>query len=298
MRWKPVLRVGVAMAAFAMVTAACGQQQDVGGGTGTTPSVAEGAQFEPGTTMARIAQAGTIRVGTKFDQPLFGQQGLGGELTGFDTEIARIIAAALGISADNIQFVEAPSAQREELISQGRVDMVVATYTINDERRERVGFAGPYYVAGQSLMVKSDNNEITGPESLRPTGARVCSVQGSTPAEKILEFVDPAQLTLFDGYSKCDNALRTGQVDAVTTDNVILLGFIESSNGQFKLAGEPFTKEPYGIGIGKGDVAFCDFIDDTLTKAAESGAYADAWQSTAGTVAGQTPTLPEFDPCS
>ncbi|MGH3799895.1 MAG: transporter substrate-binding domain-containing protein, partial [Pseudonocardiaceae bacterium] len=196
------------------------------------------------------------------------------------------------------QWVESPSAQREELIKQSRVDLVVATYTINDKRRQQVSFAGPYYLAGQSLMVKSDNNTITGPDSLRSTGARVCSVQGSTPAENIRTYIDPAQLTLFDVYSKCADALRTGQVDVVTTDNVVLLGFVANSNGAFKLVGDTFTEEPYGIGIRKGDVAFCTFINDTLTQAAKSGAYTDAWKTTAGKVATQTPQLPTSDSCS
>lgn len=299
MRWNPTLRVGIAVAAFALVTTACGEQEPIGGRDQTPPPpVAENPQFEAGTTMAKLAEAGTIRVGTKFDQPMFGQQGLGGELTGFDPEIARIIAGALGIAPEKIQFKEAPSGQREELIKQDKVDMVVATYTINDKRREQVSFAGPYYVAGQTLMVKSDNTEITGPQSLRGSGARVCSVQGSASSDNILPYIDPAQQVLFDVYSKCADALRTGQVEVVTTDNTILLGFVSGSNGQFKLVGEPFTEEPYGIGISKGDVEFCEFINDTLTQAAESGAYADAWESTAGKVAGPAPALPKFDPCS
>lgn len=297
MRWKVVLRVGVALAAFAMATTACGQQQGLGGG-GSTPSVAQGVRFESGTTMAKLAEAKTIRIGTKFDQPLFGQRALDGNLTGFDTEIARIIAGALGIPPDKVQWVESPSAQREELIKQDRVDLVVATYTINDKRRQQVSFAGPYYLAGQSLMVKSDNNKITGPDSLRGAGTRVCSVEGSTPAENIREYIDPAQLTLFDVYSKCADALRTGQVDVVTTDNVVLLGFVSNSNGTFKLVGDTFTKEPYGIGIRKGDVAFCTFINNTLTQATTSGAYTDAWTTTAGKVAKQTPQLPTPDSCS
>ncbi|MGH3573874.1 MAG: glutamate ABC transporter substrate-binding protein [Pseudonocardiaceae bacterium] len=297
MRWKAVLRVGVAMAAFAVATTACGQQQGLGSSS-STPSVAQGVHFEPGTTMAKLAEAHTIRIGTKFDQPLFGQQTLSGNLTGFDTEVARIIAGALGIPPDKVQWVESPSAQREELIKQGRVDLVVATYTINDKRRQQVSFAGPYYLAGQSLMVKSDNTAITGPDSLRGARAKVCSVQGSTPAENIRKYIDPAQLTLFDVYSKCADALRTGQVDVVTTDNVVLLGFVSNSNGAYKLVGDTFTKEPYGIGIRKGDVAFCTFINDTLTQAAKSGAYANAWKTTAGKVAEQTPQLPTFDSCS
>jgi glutamate transport system substrate-binding protein len=298
MPWKSVLRAGVAMVALALAATACGQPQDLGGGATSAPPVAQGVQFQPGTTMARLAGAHTIRIGTKFDQPLFGQQNLSGSLTGFDTEIGRIVAGALGITPDKIQWVEAPSAQREELIKQGKVDLVVATYTINDNRRQQVSFAGPYYVAGQSLMVKSDNNTVTGADSLRGSRARVCSVQGSTPAENIRKYIDPAQLTVFDVYSKCADALRTGQVDVVTTDNVILLGFVADSNGAFKLAGDTFTKEPYGIGITKGDIAFCAFINDTLTQAAKSGAYSTAWKSTAGKVATQTPELPASDSCS
>jgi glutamate transport system substrate-binding protein len=297
MRWNAVLKVGAALAALAMAAAGCGQQQGPGG-SGSAPSVAQGVRFEPGTTMAKIAGAHAIRIGTKFDQPLFGQQSLGGKLSGFDTEIGRTIAGALGIAPDQVQWVESPSAQREELIKQGKVDLVVATYTINDKRRQQVSFAGPYYIAGQSLMVKSDNNSITGPDSLRSSKARVCSVQGSTPAENIRKYIDPNQLTVFDVYSKCADALRTGQIDVVTTDNVVLLGFVASSNGAFKLAGGTFTKEPYGVGIPKGDVAFCTFINDTLAQAVKSGAYAQAWKTTAGKVATQTPELPTPDPCS
>jgi glutamate transport system substrate-binding protein len=296
MRGNAALKVGTALAALAMAAAGCGQQGP--GGVGTTPSVAQGVRFEPGTTMAKIAGAHAIRIGTKFDQPLFGQQALGGKLSGFDTEVGRIIAGALGITPDQVQWVESPSAQREELIKQGKVDLVVATYTINDKRRQQVSFAGPYYIAGQSLMVKSDNNTITGPDSLRGTKARVCSVQGSTPAENIRKYIDSNQLTVFDVYSKCADALRTGQIDVVTTDNVVLLGFVANSNGGFKLVGGTFTKEPYGIGISQGDVAFCTFINNTLTQAAKSGAYANAWKTTAGKVAPQTPELPTPDTCS
>ena len=109
-------------------------------------------------------------------------------------------------------------------------------------------------------------------------------MQGSTPAENIRKYIDPNQLTVFDVYSKCADALRTGQIDVVTTDNVVLLGFVASSNGAFKLAGGTFTKEPYGVGIPKGDVAFCTFINDTLAQAVKSGAYAQAWKTTAGKV--------------
>lgn len=286
--------------ALVLALAACGGGGN-GGTAGSAPSVESSASFSPGTTMARLAAAKKVTVGTKFDQPGFGEQQLDGKPAGFDVEIAKIVAAKLGIPADAVTFKEAKSAVREELIERGDVDFVVATYTINDKRKQRVSFAGPYYTAGQQIMVKSEDNTITGPESLKsaPT-AKVCSVAGSTPAENIKKYLaSPAQLVTFDIYSKCADALRTGQVNAVTTDNVILLGLVGKSDGAFKVVGDTFTSEPYGIGIKKGDVGFCEFINATLKDAAGSGAYEKAWTSTAGTVKGAvTPQLPTADPCS
>jgi glutamate transport system substrate-binding protein len=284
-------------AAGSLALAACG-----GGGEeegAAEPSVAETPEFEAGTTMADIAEAGTIRVGTKFDQPGFGLENLEGEVEGFDVEVAKIIAGALGIAPEDIEWVETPSAVREEVLEGDEVDMVVATYTINDERKERISFAGPYYQAGQQIMVAADNETITGPESLAENpDSKVCTVTGSTPSENIREYLaSPDQLVLFEEYSQCADALGNGQVDAVTTDNVILLGFVSESDGEFKLVGEQFTEEPYGIGIPKGDVEFCQFILDTLTE--NEDAYVEAWEATAGQVEGtETPELPEFDECA
>ncbi len=285
-----------ALSVVALTAAACGDDSD---DTAAEPTVAEAPEFEAGTTMAEIADAGTIRVGTKFDQPGFGLENLDGEVEGFDVEVAKIIAGALGIEPDDIEWVQTPSSVREDVIEGDEVDMVVATYTINDKRKERISFAGPYYEAGQQIMVSSDNDEIDGPESFKENpDAKVCSVTGSTPAEQIKSYLaSPDQLVLFDEYSQCADSLRNGQVDAVTTDNVILLGFVSESDGDFKLVGEQFTQEPYGIGIAKGDVEFCEFINQTLRD--NEDAYTEAWESTAGKVEGtETPELPEFAPCS
>ncbi|MEW6472898.1 MAG: glutamate ABC transporter substrate-binding protein [Actinomycetota bacterium] len=279
------------LAAMVLALPACGDDNE-------PETRSQGGNLEAGTTMAALNQAQRITVGTKFDQPLFGLKGLSGQPEGFDVEIAKIIVGELGIPEDKITWTETPSGVREEKIQQGAVDMVVATYTINATRKERVSFAGPYYVAGQDLMVKKENTTITGPESLRASKAKVCSVSGSTPAEKIKSYIDPAQLVLFDVYSKCDDALRTNQVQVVTTDNVILLGLIDKSNGAYKLVGKPFTSEPYGIGIKKGDVKFCQFINETLQKAVADGRYQAAWDKTAGKVAGAVPPLPPADTCS
>jgi glutamate transport system substrate-binding protein len=287
---------GVVLAA-ALALTGCGGGGGKSNDAKASTTTAATASFEAGTTMAALNQAQKITVGTKFDQPLFGLKGLSGQPEGFDVEIAKIIVAELGIPDGKITWVETPSGVREEKIAQGAVDLIAATYTINAPRKERVSFAGPYYMAGQDLMVRKDNTAVTGPESLKAAKAKVCSVAGSTPGEKIKAYVDPAQLVLFDVYSKCADALRTGQVDVVTTDNVILLGLIDKSGGAFKLVGKPFTQEPYGIGIKKGDVKFCQFIDSVLQKALSDGRYATAWGKTAGKVAGAAPALPSADPC-
>ncbi len=272
--------------------AACGDDG------GSEPEVVTDAEFEAGTTMAELSEAGTMTVGTKFDQPGFGLLGLEDTPEGFDVEVAKIIAGAMGIAPEDIEWKQATSDIREQVIEDGEVDMVVATYTINEERAQRITFAGPYYEAGQQLMVNADNDSIEGPEDIADNpDMKVCSVTGSTPSEQIKEYLaSDDQLVLFDIYDKCKDALGNGQVDIVTTDNVILLGYVDASDGDFKLVGEQFTEEPYGIGIEKGDTAFCEFINETLAD--NEDAYTAAWEATAGEVEGtETPELPEPAPC-
>jgi len=288
LRRLSVAAVAVA-AAFAMT--ACGDDAETpAGGATTAPS--EAPSFDAGTTMAKLSEAKKIKVGTKFDQPLFGLKPPSGDPEGFDTEIARIIAGELGIPEDGIEWVETVSANREPFIEGGQVDIVVATYTINDTRKQKVDFAGPYYVAGQSIMVLEENSDINGADDL--AGKKVCSVEGSTPAKNMAAKYPQAQLQLTDAYSKCLEPLRQKQVDAVTTDNVILSGFVDQNAGEFKIVGEPFTKEPYGIGLKKGDDEFRNFINDVLEKAFEDGRWEKAWEDTAGAVL-ETPEPPKVD---
>jgi glutamate transport system substrate-binding protein len=295
-----ITRYAATLGALGLVLAGCSSEagQQAAEATSNAPEVAQDVQFPAGSTMARLAEAGTITIGTKFDQPGFGLANPQGVPEGFDVEVAKIVAGGLGIAPEDIEWKETVSANRESFIQNGDVDIVVATYTINDARKQLIDFAGPYYVAGQDIMVATGNPlGIEGPDDL--AGKRVCSVEGSTPAQNIRDNYPEAQLTLFDVYSKCADALRTGQVQVVTTDNVILLGLASKADGAFKLVGKTFTQEPYGIGLKKGDTAFCQFISDTLKEAAGSGAYQKAWTSTAGSVAGaQQPTLPPADACS
>lgn len=240
--------------------------------------------YDEGTTMADLAAAGEITIGTKFTQPLFGLEGPDGIPVGFDVEIGKIIAKNLGIDEANITWTNTVSANREPFIQSGEVDLVIATYTINDTRKEVVSFAGPYYEAGQDILVAAGNPEgIDGPEWFTDNpDATVCTVSGSTSLTNISEYT--SNVLAAADYADCLEPIRTGQAVAVTTDNVILAGLASQNEGEFEVVNAPFTQEPYGIGLALDDTEFRMWINDVLEQAYDDGSWAAAWESTAGTV--------------
>ncbi|TCB96267.1 glutamate ABC transporter substrate-binding protein [Micromonospora zingiberis] len=275
MRMKRMAAV-VAVAGLAVAMAACGGDSDEGG---------NGA----GGVVGKAESQKKLIIGVKADQPGLGLQ-TGSQYEGFDIEIGKIIAKGLGVEESGIEWKTTVSANREPFIEQGTVDLVVATYTINDERKQKINFAGPYYVAGQDLLVKTDST-LTGPDQL--AGKTVCSVSGSTPAKRITENHPDAKLEQFDSYSKCLPLLENGQVDAVTTDDIILAGYAAQDQyaGKFKVVGSTFSDEPYGIGLKKDDTAGCEKINEILKAAATDGSYKAAWDATLGKSGTPAPEL-------
>jgi glutamate transport system substrate-binding protein len=225
--------------------------------------------------------AKTFKIGIKYDQPGLGLKD-GAKYTGFDVDVAKYVAKALGHPEADITWVQAPSAQRETLISTGQVDMVAATYSITDARKAKVSFAGPYFIAGQDLLVKTGDTAITGPDKLN--GKKLCSVKGSTPAEKIHVKYPKVQIQEYDTYSKCVEALVGGAIDAVTTDNTILAGYASQPayKGKLKVVGNSFSTEKYGIGLKKGDTATCEKINAALAKMVSSGEWQKAVDANLG----------------
>ena len=238
----------------------------------------------------------TIVVGTKFDQPGLGLKNPDGTMSGFDVDVARYVAQELGYSPDKIEWKEAPSAQRETLIANDQVRYIVATYSITDKRKDKISFAGPYLVTGQSLLVRSDEADITGPKSLE-NNKKLCSVSGSTPAQRIKDEYPGVQLQQYDTYSACVEALKNGAIDAVTTDEVILAGYAAQSPGAFKIVGEPFSEERYGIGLKKGDTELCTKISDALRKMEADGAWKAAFDKNLGPAGITAPPPPALDAC-
>jgi glutamate transport system substrate-binding protein len=290
--------LGVGLVAVALMASACGDSDDDSGTV--TPGQSNTTEAKPtfaaGTTMATLLSKGKITVGVKFDQPGLGQKNpVTNKVEGFDVEIAKQIALGIFGGSINdieskIEFKESTTPNREVFLENGTVDMVVATYTINDARKQRIDFAGPYYVAGQDIMVKSNDTSIKGVNDL--AGKKTCSVRNSTPAANVKRLVPTADLTEFDQYSDCVQALRDGRVQSVTTDNSILLGFVEKSPTEFKIVGNKFTDEPYGIGVKRGDDAFRTFVNDRLEAIYANGEWAKLFAATLGKLGIPTPTPP------
>ena len=274
--------VAAGVAALVLALTACGDDSGGGGGGGGgSASIVDKARNDKKLT-----------VGIKYDQPGLGLRSADGSFSGFDVEMAKIIAKALGVEESGITFKETVSSNREPFIQQGQVDMVVATYSITDSRKEKVSFAGPYFVAGQSLLVRSDSTDITGAESLN-NNKKLCSVKGSTPAKKIKEeYAKNVQLQEFDSYSKCVDALIGKQVDAVTTDDIILAGFAAANTGKIKVVGEPFSTEKYGVGLKKDDKTGRDAINAAIEKSFSDGSWKAALEKTIGPSGYPIPSTP------
>ncbi len=288
-------RTAALLAVSALVAVGC-SSDDGDAGDDPTDGGTDMAMDLPADVQA-IADSGTLRVGVKFDQPLFGVNSPSG-VVGFDAEIARIIASHIWPDDDpndHIEFTEAVSANREPFLQNGEVDIVAATYTINEARDEVIDFAGPYYVAGQDIMVPKGNpNGITGIDDLNTADYTTCSVDGSTSIDNFNEMAPDGETITFDTYSKCAEAMNDGRADAVTTDNVILIGLIDQSPDDFELVDNPFTEEPYGIGVPDGSDMRC-WINEVLQMAYDDGSWAAAYESTVGTAGSATPAPPALN---
>ena len=276
------LAAGLLVGALAL--SACGKEGSPGSeGSGVTQNAAAGVKVDGSTTFATMTQRGRVVIGVKEDQPGLGfKDATTGQYSGFDVEVARLVAAQLGFGADKIDYKAVPSASREDAISRGEVDYYVGTYTINDKRKQRVAFAGPYFVAGKSLLVRGDETAITSKDTLK--GKKVCSVTGSTPIQRVKDqqLTEPSNIVEFQNYSQCVDQLLSKQVDAVTTDDAILKGYAAQQPDKLKVVGQPFSTEPYGIGLNHDDTALRNKVNDVLQAAATDGTWKKIYDGTLG----------------
>ncbi|MFJ9418626.1 glutamate ABC transporter substrate-binding protein [Streptomyces sp. NPDC101227] len=287
MRMRKTAAVGVAVLALAATATACGGKSGSAGDKSAATEVyshdytpAKGVKLNS-QVLKDAQKRGKITIGVKADQPFLGFQDVSTKkYSGFDIEIAKMVAADLGFSTKQIDFKTVDSSSREAFISDHKVDLYVGTYTINNERKKQVGFAGPYYTAGADLLVRKGDKSITGPESLQ--GKTVCSIKGSTPLQEIKRPKYGAKTLELLKYSDCVEKVLDRTADALTTDDAILKGYAAERPGKLRLVNKPFTKEPYGVGLDKNDKVLREAITKALENHIKNGDYEKAYNGTLG----------------
>ena len=288
---KPAAFATIAALAVALATTACSSESGNDSGAEPTSSsngnhprlptytVAKNVKIDS-PTLRKARKAGKLVIGAHDDQPFLGYEEEDGRRSGFDIEIAKMVAASLGFSPDKIEFKTVDTKNREAAISSGEVDLYVGTYTINDERKKKVGFAGPYFLAGADLLVRRNDRTIGGPYSLE--GKTVCAVKGSTALREIQKSEYHTTTVETTKDAECVQQLLDKKIDAVTTDDTILMGYAAQRPDKLKVVGNPFTEEPYGIGMNKDDKALRQAVTDALEAHDENGDHRSAYVATLG----------------
>jgi glutamate transport system substrate-binding protein len=296
------LGVGV----LALTAVACGKDEPAaGGGGGGNASdscgdlhkftTASGVDVAGSPTFTKIKSAGKLTVGVKADQPNLGYKDANGKRCGFDIEVARMVSAGLGLDPDKVEYKEIPSANRETAIAGGEVDYYVGTYSITDKRKKLVSFAGPYFIAGQDLLVRKDDTSMdAGKTALK--GKKVCSATGSTPIQRVKDegLTEPSNISEFKTYSECVSQLLDKKTDAVTTDDAILKGYAATAPDELRVVGKPFSTEKYGIGLPLADKALRDKVNSILETSASDGTWKAIYDETLGK-SGSTSTPPPLE---
>ncbi|WP_426624660.1 glutamate ABC transporter substrate-binding protein [Leifsonia sp. McL0607] len=279
----------VALAALSLSACSADTTGEASSESGLTYTVVKNVDLVGSPTYDAAKKAGTVRIGVKEDQPGLGYlDAATGKRSGFDIEVARWIAASLGFDDSQVQYRAIPSANREAAIVNDDIDFYVGTYSITDKRKEQIGFAGPYLVTGQGLLVVKGEKGISSEADL--AGKTVCSATGSTPVQNIKQNFPDTRTTEFDTYSQCVTAMLDGKADAVTTDQAILIGYAAQRPDELAVVGEPFSVEKYGIGVAKEDAALRHFINATLTDGgAQWKAIYEATLGKSGTTISQPP---------
>lgn len=249
--------------------------------------------FEAGTTMEMIQKRGKLVLGTKYDSPGYSLLNPATQqVEGFDIEIARIIAKALGLEPDAIEFKEAVSKNREPFVINGIVDIVIAAMAITDARRQIIGQAGPYYVAGTQLIVRiPDKDKFTNTESLKDR--KICATTGGTPIASAKKF--GADAIAFDTYDECVQQLLFGAVDGVLVGGGVAYGYAAKNPDKLTVTLEPFDPQRLSVALKKDDAPFCQFLQDTLKKSFENGSWQKAFEATLGEIGAPVTPPPALD---
>lgn len=242
---------------------------------------------------SKIKQAGTLRLGGTQTSNLFSLLNeKDGRLRGFDAGIAQLLTRYILGDASKVQFTQVNSSTREQVLINGQVDTVIATYSITPARAEKISFAGPYYTSQAGVLVKANNQAIQSYNDLG--GKKVATQAGSTGPAILAQFAPKSTVQEFQTHQEALDSLRQGRVAAYVTDYTLLLNTLSLGTGDAKLAGAPFgAQDPYGIGLPKGSDGVA-FVNAFLKKIEADGTWAKLWTIAIGQRTGSTavPTPP------
>jgi putative glutamine transport system substrate-binding protein len=228
-----------------------------------------------GNTIEDIKKRGKLIAGVKYDTYLFGYKDPNDkQVKGFEIDLMKAFAKKLLGDENKVEFKEVTSKTRIKLLDAGDIDLIAATMTVSEERKKQVDFSNIYFLAGQSLLVKNDST-IQSIQDLK--GKKVSTSKGSTSAKNIKKMVPEAILEEYENYADSLTALKSGKVEAVTTDDSILMG-MQQQNPDLKLVGGQFTKEPYGIAVKKGNSELQKELNAFIKEIWDNGEYAKLYK--------------------
>ncbi len=262
-------------------------------------SAATKPKFELSHYTYSLQTKGKIRVGTQEDNtPFSAKSPTTSKWDGFDVDIARELAKAIWGTADDpdthIEWVAVTSATRIPSLTDNKVDVIIKTFTINEDRKKQIDFSDVYFSTGQRILVKKANTAIK--EAADLAGKTVCAQKGSTSEVNLTKATDgKAKLLLLDSYPACLLALQQGQADAVSTDETILFGLVKQDPTTM-IVGKYFSDEPYGIGVKKdtGDrVGFVPFLNTWLAQIIKDGTWGKVYEKHITPVSGDKKTAPK-----
>lgn len=225
-------------------------------------------------TLEEVKKRGKLVAGVKADFPPFGYVDRSGKNLGFDVDVAHYFTKALFGDESRVELVAVTSGNRIPFLQSGKIDIIIATVTITDERRQVVEFSDPYFLSG-SLLLVSKPSAIRGVEDL--AGKTVAVIQGAIQDKDIEQLAPKANRVKFGKVSEAVLAVKGGRADAFAQDDILILT-LAKDNPDMKAVGKPFIARPYGIAVRKGDLEFIKWVNDQLAKMKADGTYDKLWK--------------------
>ena len=254
---KRILLATAGVAVVAVSAAAIGSAQPA---ATTAPAGPVAAEATLPKLPANIRSRNRFVVGVKCDAPPFGYINVQGRNAGFDVEIAKWFARYAFGREQRVSYVCAPTPAREPLLTTGRVDLVISTFTYTADRDTRIDFSRAYYKSTGRMLVKND-----GPvQSLSDlAGRRVATTSGSIYDRWLRRCYPNTQVIVADSFTNALLAFNQGRADVLMWDDAVLVG-IAAADPAAKLTNDTFLALPYGIGIRQGNVALKRWVDSRL----------------------------------